>query len=251
VKKVNFGFGRRLMQSQDFSTQPNGLNGGAALSMFANAAVAFGTQLQKLAQAAQQPQQQATMPPMQPMAAQDGSYLQPEAGMVQQQLIQQQQQQQQLPYNPAALGSLAPALAGLGGAAVAPMATAAPGALSPRTQAVIGAVSGAAGLALNAAAPLVRGVAAAVPVMVPTVDGGCVSGKKIRVDGQGTFCVLGSWEPAAQALMNGAGLATAAAGPAAAGVANMIAATRANNGGGVSGGVRGRPQAAAGPRYLD
>jgi hypothetical protein len=226
--KKAFGFGRRLMaaeqpqhlrlevplqalvqqqpqqQQQQQPEQPehqlaplqsdDALTSG--LAAFANAAVAFGSQLQRFAALAQQQQQQQQQ---QPRA--DG--LRPEAGAYQPQ-----------PYSNNPLG---PALAG-------PFA--APSALSPRAQATIGAISSAAGLALNAAAPLVRGVASAVPVMVPAVDGDCASGKRVRVEGQGVFCVLGSWEPAAQALMNGAGLATAAAGPAAAGVANLLAATR-------------------------
>jgi hypothetical protein len=231
-----WGGRRRLMQAQQQQpvSTPHGLTAGAALAAFGQAAMAFGAQLQQLQQ---QPQQAAVSAP-----SQQPTLLVPEAALVQQPYIyaaqqQQQQQQQQLqqqPYNPAALAGLAPVLASLGGAMAIPpagagAAAATPGALSPRAQALIGAISGGAGLALNAAAPLVRGVAAAVPVMVPLLDpkAGCVAGRKVKLD-EGVFCVLGSWEPAAQALLNGAGLATAAAAPAANGVASLMAANRNN-----------------------
>ena len=200
------GFGRRrLMQQRGpgaalaaVPQTPAALNGGAALAMFAQAAMAFGAQLQQAQQQAQQQQGQ-----------QQQGALRPEAG-------------QPLPYNPSALGGLGAGAAPLGGGGGL-----GGGALSPRAQGLIAAASGGAGLAINAAAPLMRSFAEAVPVMVPALDGQCASGRKLRLEGQGTFCVLGNWAPAAQALLNGAGLATAAAPAAAAGVAGLIQSTRA------------------------
>jgi hypothetical protein len=235
--------GRRRLMMADSSEEapavarPHGLTAGAALAMFGQAALALGAQLE------QQQQGQAVQAPLVPEA---GLAQQPAAQYLSEQQPQFQHPQQPQPYNPQAFAALAPALASLGGAApIIPHGMTAGAAhsadevggnvnavLSPRAQAWIGAISGGAGLALNAAAPLVRGVAAAVPVMVPALDdkAPCAAGKKVKLE-QGVFCVLGNFEPAAQALLNGAGLATGLAAPAANGVAGLIAATRANNNG--------------------